>query len=216
MTPTPTSAVQLLDTPIERRDAAWEKSFLEAFADSTVNLLFPDPKPGPDQWPYLFVQTAAEGGEPVRQVLAWLSTRGIGLALNPQKTSPDFVLSYGMIWNFRETGKFISETPERPTGAFNLKPGQQVLTGPPSESYLPKYVRSILKQFLLDQGVYAPKVLMVSEDQKHYDLCFSLESLGLPPENERMGLAEALSWFLPSHYSIALISEKSLPGFEPL
>ena len=216
MTPTPISAVQLLDTPIERRDSAWEKSFLEAFADSTVNLLFPDPKPGPDQWPYLFVQTATEGGEPVRQVLAWLSTRGIGLALNPQKTSPDFVLSYGMIWNFRETGKFISETPERPIGAFNLKPGQQFLTGAPSESYLPKYVRSILKQFLLDQGVYAPKVLMVSEDQKHYDLCFSLESLGLPPENERMGLAEALSWFLPSHYSIALISEKSLPGFAPL
>jgi hypothetical protein len=56
----------------------------------------------------------------------------------------------------------------------------------------------------------------VSIDQKNYDLCFSLESFGNPPETEHKGLAEALSWFLPAHYSIALISEKLLPGFEAL
>jgi hypothetical protein len=204
----------LLDTPIEKRDVEWENKFLSSFAEANVTLLFQDPKPGPDQWPYLFVQTG--GVEPARAVLSWLATRGIGLAINPQKNTPDFVLTYGMIWNFQETGKFLSDAPSRTTGTFELKPGAQVLTGPPSETFLPKYVRTILKQFLLDQGVYAPKVLMVSVDQKNYDLCFSLESFGNPPETEHKGLAEALSWFLPAHYSIALISEKLLPGFESL
>jgi hypothetical protein len=208
----------LLETPIERRDVEWENKFLSSFPEAKITLLFQDPKPGPDQWPYLFVQTG--GAENARDVLGWLSSRGIGLAVNPQKNTPDFVLTYGMIWNFRETGKFLSDAPPRTPGTFELKPGQQVLTGPPSETFLPKYVRAILKQFLLDQGVYAPKVLMVSvdpkADQKNYDLCFSLEGLGNPPESEHKGLAEALSWFLPAHYSIALISEKLLPGFESL
>jgi hypothetical protein len=204
----------LLDTPTERRDVEWENKFLGSFPEAKVTLLFQDPKPGPDQWPYLFVQTG--GTESARDVLSWLSSRGIGLAVNPQKNTPDFVLTYGMIWNFRETGKFLSDAPPREQGTFELKPGQQVLTGPPSETFLPKYVRAILKQFLLDQGVFAPKVLMVSIDQKNYDLCFSLESFGNPPVSEHKGLAEALSWFLPAHYSIALISEKLLPGFESL
>jgi hypothetical protein len=209
-----TSLETLFQVPVERRDANWETNFLSAFADSNVRLLFQDPKPGPDQWPYLFVQT---GGEvPARDVVNWLATRGIGLAVNPQKNTPDYVLTYGMIWNFKETGKFFGESPTRKAGEFSLQNGQQLWAGKPSEQFLPKYVRAILKQFLLDQGVYAPKVLMVSEDQKNYDLCFSLESLGAPPEKERMGVAEALSWFLPSHYSITLLSEKVLSGFEQL
>ena len=57
---------------------------------------------------------------------------------------------------------------------------------------------------------------MISQDNIHFDLCFSLESLGNPPDNEHEGIAEALSWFLPTHYSIVLISEKSLPEFLPL
>ena len=29
-------------------------------------------------------------------------------------------------------------------------------------------------------------------------------------------IAEALSWFLPAHYSVALVSEKTVSGFQPL
>lgn len=210
------SFTELLSTPSDKRDLDWEMNFLTQFPSSNVNLLFPDAKPGPDNWPYLFVQTANEGSEPVLQIISWLATRGIGLAVNPQKESPDFVFTYGMIWNFKERGVFISPAEERPQGSFEVKGGQKFWTGQPTEGYLPNYVRTVLKQFWLDQGVFAPKILLISEDQENFDLCFSIESIGSPKEEERMGVAEAISWFLPSHYTVALLNESAVPGFEPL
>lgn len=210
---------ELLEIPQDHRDADWEALFLREFPKQNIRVLQAEPISGPDGWPYLLAETGETGetaDEPASTVLKWLSTRGIGLALNPQKAAPDFVFSYGMVWNFRERGAFMSPAQERASGQFRLKPGEVVATGAPSESYLPQYARSILKQFFLDQGVMVPKILLVSEDRKIYDLCFSLESLGSPPEKERSGIAEAISWFLPAHYSIALISEKAINGFEPL
>jgi hypothetical protein len=40
--------------------------------------------------------------------------------------------------------------------------------------------------------------------------------LGNPPTKEHQGIAEAISWFLPPHYSIVLISETGLPPFAAL
>jgi len=37
-----------------------------------------------------------------------------------------------------------------------------------------------------------------------------------PPAHEHANIAEALSWFFPAHYSIALISEKVVPGFQSI
>ncbi|MCM2280774.1 MAG: hypothetical protein NDI61_02885 [Bdellovibrionaceae bacterium] len=206
----------LLSIPVDQRDADWEALVLREFPKQNIFVSHPDPKPGPDGWPYLQVETSPEADEPAVRVLDWLSTRGIGLALNPQKEAPDFILTYGMILNYRLRGAFVSNAPERKTGEVRLQPGAQILTGSPSESYLPKFARDVLKQFFLDQGVYAPKVLLISEDRKNFDLCFSNESLGQPPTGEHMGIAEAISWFLPSHYAVAIISEKAIDGFEPL
>lgn len=206
----------LLSQPADQRDSDWETMVLRDFPKQNVAVLHPDPKPGPDGWPYLWIETGPDADEPVMKILDWLSTRGIGLALNPEKETPDFVFTYGMIWNFRLRGSFLSAAPERKGGEFILQPGSQVLTGAPSETFLPKYARAVIKQFFLDQGVYAPKILLVSEDKKNFDLCFSFESLGQPLSGEHMGIAEAISWFLPSHYSVAIVSEKAVPGFEPL
>lgn len=208
---------ELLDVHVTKRDPAWENSFLKALPGARVKLMSPEPRQGPDHWPYLFVDTE-NGDEPLVTIVKWLSERGIGLAVNPQKTTPDFVLSYGMIWNFRERGEFMTPQKEEiKPGAFAIQGGQQVLTGAPSEAYLPKYARALIKQFLLDQGIMAPKVLLVSFDEgKNFDLCFSLESLKSPPAEEHQGIAEALAWFLPTHYAVGLISEKTVPGFAPL
>jgi hypothetical protein len=40
--------------------------------------------------------------------------------------------------------------------------------------------------------------------------------MGLSPEVEHQGILEALAWFLPPHYSVALVSEKGFPAFENL
>lgn len=226
----PNSLNDLLNVVVEDRDAAWEKAFLAALADAPVSVLSPDAKEGPDHWPYLMVATEdmiapAKADDSVRNVIDWLSTKGIGLVINPMKPMPDYVLPYGMIWNYRERGEFLTELPPATGGRFEITPGQKLWTGAPSEAYLPVYVRAMLKQFLADQGVFAPKVLMVNFHAKQeseatslagYDLCFSLESLKSPPTQEHANIAEALSWFLPAHYSVSLISEKTVPGFVSL
>lgn len=207
---------QLLRQPDSARDGEWEQAFFYAFLDGKVALLSDEPKIGPDGWPYLFVDTGPKASEPVLKMLDWLSTRGIGIVVNAHKDTPDYVFPYGMIWNWKERGTFITPASDVKTGTVELKAGQKILAGPPSMEFLPAYARKVLKQFLNDQGVTEPRVLMISHDSKNYDLCFSLESLGSPPAHEHRGIAESLAWFLPIHYSVMIVSEKGLPAFVPL
>lgn len=207
---------ELLRVPIAARDQAWEDGFLREFPLQPLSVLSPNPQEGPDGWPYLLAQTGGADPEPALGPLEWLAKRGIGLVINPMSEAPDYVLTYGMIWNFRERGEFITKGTGGREGALSIKDGQKLFVGPPSESYLPPYVRSILRQFFLDQGTFAPKVLMISTDGESYDLSFSLESLGSLPEKEHAGVLEALSWFLPGHYGLAIVSEKAVPGWQAL
>src|SRR5690606_13470381 len=143
--------------------------------------------------------TSPQATEPTVRILDWLATRGIGMVINGQKEIPDYIFPYGMIWNWKERGQFVSQAEKVHTGKVSFKAGEEVLAGGPTPEYLPGYVRQILNQFLKSQGVKEPKVLVLSRDKKHFDLCFSLESLGFPPEHEHRGIAEALAWFLPQH-----------------
>jgi hypothetical protein len=209
---------ELVNIPESNRDTSWENSFFQALSQADLSLVNPDPQYGPDGWPYLFAKTdTKENSESSQKILRWLSERGLGLVLNPDKALPDFVLSYGMIWNFRETGYFYlpkSTTPNQESIQFSNK--EIKLSGQPSTTFLPVYVRKIVKEFFQQQGVLAPKILMVSFDGTNFDLAFSLESLGNPPTSEHEGICEAISWFLPTHYSILLTSESNLPLFEVL
>lgn len=200
----------------EQRDPQWENDFFMQLSQGKLKLLSQDPQVGPDGWPYLLTETSSEAEEPAQKIIQWLATKGMGLVVNPQKEYPDYVFSYGMIWHFRETGLFYRAKPEVSTGSFELRDGAQLHAGEPTPQYLPQYVRNILKDFFRDQGVYAPKILVMSTDRVNYDLAISLESLGNPPTKEHQGVAEAISWFLPPHYSIVLVSEQGLPPFVAL
>lgn len=234
--------IQHLRSPEFQRDGRWEARFFELFLNAHVSIRDGAPKAGPDQMPYLFCTANEEAKEPVRKVLMWLSERGIGLALNPGKEVPDYVFTYGMVWNLRERGTFLStkeslrldgvSTPTPATGSepvskeqtatagespstqfFTMEGKAGFIAGPPTEAFLPTYVRKILQQFFLEQALWDVKTLVISPDGKNFDLCFSLESLGNPPGSEHAGILEALSWFVPSHYSLAIVSEKGLPPF---
>jgi hypothetical protein len=207
----------LLKVEPTARDSEWEHAFLHAFAHSNLRILQDTPAAGPDGWPYLLAEISAEGSEPSTKVLSWLSDKGIGLVVNPGQETPDYVFSYGMIWNFRERGEFLtgpSSTMMSQEVEFSSQ--QKVLAGPPDEKYLPGYARHILRSFFKDNGVGNMNILVMSQDQKNFDLCFSLEALGNPAANEHKGILQALSWFLPPHYSLMLISEKGLPAFTAL
>lgn len=218
---------ELLKIPQAKRDQNWEASFARVLPFGKFTLIYEDAKPGPDGWPYLFAKATPDGTEYGAQLLNWLSTRGIGLAINPEQSMPDFVLTYGMTWNFKERGSIVTEgdsadKSNRPqTMRLEFKDGDQMYVGQPTEAYLPSYVRKILKQFLFDQGVIAPKIAIIQNGdpksaQVQTDLAFSIDSLGSPTADEHAGVAEAIAWFLPAHYSVALVSEKLISGFENL
>lgn len=205
--------IELTKVADEKRDPQWEVDFFMQLSQSNLKLMSQDPQVGPDGWPYLMTETAADATEPAQNILQWLATRGMGLVVNPNKEYPDYVFSYGMVWHFKETGLFYRAKPEVSNGSFELRDGAKLHAGEPTPQYLPQYVRNILKEFFRDQGVFAPKILVISADRVNYDLAFSLESLGNPPVKEHQGIAEAISWFLPPHYSIVLVSENGLPPF---
>ncbi len=207
---------EILNTPDAQRDSAWETKFFQSLMGAQLKLISQEPQTGPDNWPYILTETGEGATEPAQKILLWLAERGIGLAINPQKELPDYVFSYGMIWSFKETGFFSKPTEDQPTGSVQFETNSLVHAGPPTEEYLPQYVRKVLRDFFRDQGILRPRILVMSTDQKHYDLAFSLDSLGNPPENEHEGIAEALSWFLPPHYSLMLIQEAGLPPFSDL
>jgi hypothetical protein len=217
MLSTQESLNKILSLPVDQRDDRWQMDFFEYFKLAHVTISNPTPQVAYDSWPYLHVETRVDSTEPLSKVVDWLSTRGIGLLVNPNKDEPDYVFSYGMLWNFRERGQFLETALTLPpTDKFELQPGTKILSGPPHDSYLPGYVRGILKQFFVEQGILMPRILVMSTDKQHYDLCFSLDSLGLPPSTEHAGIAEAIQWFLPQHYSVVLTRETGLKGFVSL
>lgn len=193
----------LLKTPVAQRDEKWELRLLTELPTWNVTVMKEDPQAGPDGFPYLFLETSEAASEPMSKILAWLSVRGIGLVLNPKPPYPDYVLTYGMIWNYREQGEFVSSFD--PGKAEKTIEWSNVNVRPPSEKDVPQYVRTLLKQFFLDHGIENPQMLMVSGDGEEFELAFSLESLGSPPVEEQKQLGEALSWFFPNHYSIILV-----------
>lgn len=205
--------LELVNVPDAQRDHQWEIDFFMQITQSNLKLIHEAPQKGPDGWPYLLAETSAEATEPANKIIQWLALKGVGLVVNPMKSYPDYVFTYGMLWHFKETGLFYKTAEEAPVGVLEMAEGQKLHAGPPAPHYLPQYVRTILKQFFLDQSVLNPRILVMSADRKHYDLAFSLESLGNPSVKEHQGIAEAIGWFLPPHYSVVLVSEKGLPEF---
>lgn len=209
----------------EGRNQAWDEEFFKLLSETSLKILTQDPQQGPDGWPYLMTETLNSDGsddqeatDTAQKLFHWLATRGIGMVVNPKRLPyPDFVLSYGMIWSFRETGFFIKyQSDLDQSKKLTLEDPSKAIFGEPTPEFLPLYVRKVLKDFFRDQSVFDAKVLMISADKQNYDLCFSLESLGNPKAEEHDGILEALAWFLPPHYSLALISEKNLPPFKSL
>jgi hypothetical protein len=191
------------------------QDFISKPQEQKVRLLSPDPQEGPDGFPYIMVSTEGEAAEPFLRLVDWCAQKGIGLAVNPQKETPDLILTFGMLWNFKERAEFFTQTPARTgLGEIRVSGTKNFFAGAPSEGYWPTSVRKIFKEFLLQQGVLSPKVMMLSEKENGpMDLAFSLESLGTPKKEEWQGILEAFSWFFPRHYSLSIVSEKTIQGF---
>lgn len=185
--------------------------FFKELLNTKVGLLSESLQTGPDDMPYLFVTTDSENpSEDMHSLLKWCYEKGAGLVLNPQRPEPDFIFTYGMVWNFIHNGEFLSS--EVIVGTKSNTPNaSKYFAGEIVESVWPKVPRTWLKKFLLEQGVIAPKAVLLSEDQKKYEIAFSIESLGSGDESEHEGILETFAWFFPRHYSLMLVKEKMIP-----
>ena len=184
----------LLDVPDKSRDLNWEVSFLDIFPNARVRLINDIPQSGPDNFPYLLLESNSLANKPALSIINWASQKGVGIVLNPQKEYPDYIFTFGQLWYFTTTGKFTNPASS-------------------SEFNLPPHIRMLIRQFLNDQGVMKPRLAIMTTDNRNYDLCFSLESLGSPPADEYQGILKALSWFVPGHYSLAMAEETRLNQF---
>ncbi len=208
---------RLVQLPESSRDDRWEKQFLDSILSMKVEVLDSgNTAKGPDGWPYLRVGTSG-GSEPFEKIVRWLAGRGIGLVVNPHKMVPDYVFTYGMLWNFVETGFFVSPwTPPAP-GQVEIGEENRPVVGPPTDKFLPPYVREILRELLTSQGFANPRILVATnKDYSESDLVFANESVGSLNASEQRQLAEALSWFLPLHYSLVFAPEQKLRGWVSL
>ncbi|MCB0406953.1 MAG: hypothetical protein KDD34_02050, partial [Bdellovibrionales bacterium] len=139
----------LCSQPESLRDEEWEQAFLAAIVDSNIELESKEAQQGPDGWPYMFAKTSKVATEPAVRLIDWLSTRGIGLVINAYKQMPDYIFTYGMIWGFKEFGSFRFDSQVASDGVVTFEKGDRVIAGPPTEEYLPIYVREILADFFL-------------------------------------------------------------------
>lgn len=222
--------MDLCETPIEKRDPEWAKEFLANLPQASFKTGDPQVITGPDGFPYFQLSFPEPGVEfqcfvVDNMVYDFLLSNGMGFVINPQKEQPDWVFSYGDVFNYAlkkdfyntDNTFFSKEAPQDEKIAEDV----QVMVGAPSEFILPVPVRAVIKSFLQFKGIKEPKVLLMSKEKdgvQVQDLVFNFTPKNFEKEEEFRATAQQLMWFLPRHYSVIFYDEnESLKGhFENL
>lgn len=209
---------QLLAVPAKERDMAWTSEFFRVFPQSKLSLFKEESAPGPDGFSYAWVQIdPVKGGEiPALDMISWAAQKNLGLVVNPNQEFPDYVFTFGMLWNFVTHGRFadLSRSNDLSTSQHANVNSPVLMKGPPNPEFLPPWVRQSIKDFLTENGFLTPKWQVVSLKEKHFDFVFSQESFRLSQPEELKTMAEALSWFFPPEIGVIFASEKELAGFD--
>lgn len=216
----------LFEVAKENRDAEWNHEFLTHVAEASFACGNPQIIQGPDGFPYFQLETPMPNKPFQCYVIShmipdFILERGIGIVINANTGQPDWVFSYGSLVNFASRGEFYTtgtslQLPKEET----IGEHEDVLIGRPSEAFLPAAARTILRQFIEQQGIRDLKVALMS--RKYGDEVLQELVTNLTPHKTGENLYEALQshlqWFLPAHYSMVAMDEAgSLKDhFEPL
>ncbi len=224
--------VDLCSVPHERRDDRWFHEFMENLPLASFRTTEQQVLTGPDGFPYLHLELPEPGVQFQcyvidNMVYDFLLTNGLGVAINPSKEQPDWVLTYGDIFNYAIKKDFYNKdnTYFNTSGENQLVPTEMdnnVMVGQPSEFILPAPARAVMRSFLEYKQVKDPKVLLMTtttpEGREAQDLVFNLTPGDFASEEAFRATAQQLQWFLPRHYSLAFFGEnESLKDyFSPL
>ncbi len=217
----------LFQVPQQERDEAWQKIFCEEVQTASFACGNPQVISGPDGFPY-FVLKIPEPNTPFESFCIrnmkddFLLERGLGVVINPTAHSADWVFSYGDIVNLHLNKEFFTKTDDiHLQNKETLQQDEKVLIAQPSESYLPRSARRVLRAFLEGTGIQEPKILMLCrtiEGQVVQELAFNVYPEDFSSTEQLNYRLQQISWFLPRHYIVLSLSKKSVPasGFDNL
>lgn len=125
----------------------------------------------------------------------------------------EWVFTYGDIVNLHLNNEFYTETDQvEIENVETIRKDEKVLVAQPSESYLPRQARNVIKKFLQNNGVQQPQIMMISRKKAGaviQELAFNLFAEDFSSHDDLNDLMQELSWFLPRHYIILSVPRSS-------
>jgi len=206
----------------EQRDDQWTARFLGSVAEAAFRCGDPQVIEGPDGFPYFQLLLPEPDTQFECFVLDkmkddFLLQHGLGVVINPDRGSPDWVFTYGDIVNFHLSGEFYTPPDEGAgnPGAETIEQEEQVLVGQPAEDVLPAAARRAIREHLLRLGVMEPKVLLMKRNKAGAmvnELVFDIKPDQFPSEEQYQMVMLSLGWFLPRHYTYVSVRGTDLEG----
>lgn len=210
--------VDLFSVPKEQRDEKWKQTFFENAQTASFACNDPQVTTGPDGFTY-FALLTPEAHKPfdsfcIRNINDdYLLENGIGIIINPNENSVEWVFSYGDLVNLHLNNEFYSETDNvEIKNEETINKDEEILVAQPSETYLPKKTRAVIKKYLQANGIRQPKIMMICrkiEGTVIQKLAFNIFKEDFPTTSQLNNLMQQLSWFLPRHYIILSVPKNS-------
>jgi len=206
---------QLFQVDLGDRDAVWKKQFLDNVAEASFRCRDPQLITGPDGFPYF----ALDLPEPYKEFQCFvvkhmiddfILAKGCGIVFEAEPASAQWVFSYGDLLNFHLSGQFYSE--ENASSTDEEEPKGTVLLGQPSENFLPKAARAVLRSYLAAYQATNPRVLLMTRQNQptpSQELIFELDETQFATPELHDQARQRISWFLPRHYRYSTIGLNS-------
>lgn len=209
----------LVQVPQAKRDAGWEKSFLENVSGASFRSGNPQVQLGPDGLPYfqLFLPEPNKSFECYvidKMKDDFLLAAGYGVAINPTNTGADWVFSYGDILNLFLNKEFYTDSETSFLKAENgvkIHANEEIMVTQPAESLLPNQSQQIILNFLKESGIKTPKISLLMRHQKKgmvQDLVFNIDAQNFDNEQHYQRVVQKIAWYLPKHYTFITTTDK--------
>ena len=174
---------QLLSQPQDARTAEWLGSLQDVVLEASLAARDPQVIQGPDGFPYFALDLPPEAKEftafCVAHILEHCTDRGFGIVLEPNRTPPGWVFTYGTLWSLRARGRFLWDDTPSGVQTETLAAGEerQVLVGAPDETLVPPWARATLRRYLQACGVETPMFSLVMDSTREptQNLVFNVE-----------------------------------------
>ena len=209
----------LCKVPPKQRDSLWRDKFFAHIPEASMRTNNQQVVVGPDGFPYFQLYLPVPNAQfqcyTLKHLLGdFVIANGLGIVINPDKPSPDWVFSYGDLLNFHLTHQFYTPSDETSQSAtLTLPAGQTMLLGQPSETYLPAPARLNIKKMLSKMGVDDVRLLLLFRPEaRSQELVFNLTPDKVGDLARCNACMQRISWFLPRHYVLLSVPEDN-PSF---